>query len=90
MSRLSTSQRSAIEATIRDLATDALSRGMPEWDRDTCNACADLKPKVGFVNYTGHRLCNDCAVAYEIKTAEHEVNSVQQYIQSRHKPAKRS
>ncbi len=83
MAKLNIRQRAAIAATIRRFAEEAIARGMPPWQRDTCPACGGFKPKAGFVPYPDGKLCGECALEFEIALAEKEVPGLAQFVERR-------
>lgn len=88
MAKLNIRQRAAIAATIRRFAEEAIARGMPPWQRDTCPACTGFKPKAGFVQYADGKLCGECALDFEIALAEKDVPGLPQFVERR-QPRKR-
>ena len=45
-----------------------------------CDACGQLKPLAGFVEYTGYRLCNDCVLIAETGFALNKISTIEDVI----------
>lgn len=45
-----------------------------------CDACGQLKPLAGSVEYTGYRLCNDCVLIAETGFALNKISTIEDVI----------
>lgn len=45
-----------------------------------CDACGQLKPLAGSVEYTGYRLCNDCVLIAETGFALNKISTIDEVI----------
>ena len=45
-----------------------------------CDACGQLKPLAGSVEYTGYRLCNDCVLIAETGFALNRISTIEDVI----------
>ena len=47
-----------------------------------CHNCGRPKPSAGTVYYSRYRLCNDCALRYELARANGDVQTAEDFIQT--------
>jgi len=80
MGKLSDSERKAIIERIRSLALKELQPGVFTGTRAICHNCGHAKPLAGSIRYSQYRLCNDCALQYEIAKAECRVQTIDDFI----------
>lgn len=80
MSRLSDSERRAITERIRGLELKHLQAGISTGSRVICHNCGYAKPSATAVRYGRYRLCNDCAIWYELAKAEGKVQNIKDFI----------
>lgn len=45
-----------------------------------CHNCGQAKPSAGTVYYARYRLCNDCALRYELAKANGDVQTAEDFI----------
>ena len=80
MGKLSDSERKAIIQRIHGLATKELQTGVSPSTRVICHNCGHAKPLAGAVRYGRYRLCNDCALQYELAKAEGDVQAIEEFV----------
>lgn len=80
MSNLSESERKMIEKRIQSLAQPHMSYGIFTGSRSICHNCGYAKPVIGAVQYGNYRLCNDCALQYELYRAEGSVKNIEDFV----------
>lgn len=80
MGKLSDSERKAIIQRIHGLATKELQTGVSPSTMVICHNCGHAKPLAGAVRYGQYRLCNDCAVQYELAKAEGNVQTIEDFV----------
>lgn len=78
MSKLSESERKAITERIRGLVRMHVESNMST--RAICHNCGNAKPLAGAVHYGRYRLCNDCALRYELAKAKGDVQSIEDFV----------
>lgn len=80
MNKPSKSERKAISERIRDLMRMYVESDMSTGKRVICHNCGNAKPLAGAVYYGRYRLCNDCALRYELAKAEGDVQSIEGFV----------
>ena len=80
MGKLSDSERKVITERIRGLALKRLEVGVSTGTRVICHNCGHAKPVAGSVHYGRYRLCNDCALQYELAKAEGAVQTIEDFV----------
>ena len=80
MGKLSDSERKAISERIGDLELKHLQAGISTGSKVICRNCGHAKPLVGSVRYGRYRLCNDCALRYELAKAEGDVQTIEDFV----------
>lgn len=80
MGKLPDSKRKDITERIRGLATEHLQEGIPSGSRIICHNCGHTKLLVGSARYGRYRLCNDCALEYDLALAEGKVKNIEDFI----------
>lgn len=80
MGKLSESERKAITGRIRGLVRMHVGSDMSTGNRVICHNCGHAKPLAGAVHYDRYRLCNDCALRYELAKAEGDVQSIEDFV----------
>ena len=80
MNKLSESERKAITKRIRGLLRMHEESDMSTGNRVICHNCGHAKPPAGAVHYGRYRLCNDCALRYELAKAEGDVQSIEDFV----------
>jgi len=82
MGKVSDSERKAITQRIRSLALEHLQAGVSNSTMVICHNCGRAKPLAGVVRYGRYRVCNDCALNYELAKAEGDVQTIENFILS--------
>ena len=85
MGKLSDNERKVITERIRGLRLEHKQAGISTQTMVICDKCRKVKPLVGAVHYGPYRLCNDCALGYELTKAAGDIKSIEDFI-----PASRS
>jgi len=80
MEKLSDLERKAITARIRGLVLKEHQMGVSAGTKVICHNCGYTKPLAGAVRYGNYRLCNDCALKYELARAEGDVQTIEDFI----------
>lgn len=80
LNKLSDSERKAITARIRKLYLMRLKAGVSSDSMLRCHCCAHTRPAAGAVVYGRFRLCNDCALSYELARAEAKVKTIEEFV----------
>ena len=80
MGKLSESERKAITERIRSLALEHLQAGVSDNTLAICHNCGRSKPLAGVVQYDRYRVCNDCALRYELAKAEGDIQNIEDLI----------
>jgi len=80
MGKLCDSERKAVTERIRGLALKELQTGVSPSTRVICHNCGYAKPLAGAVRYGRYRLCNDCALQYELAKAEGNVQTIEDFV----------
>lgn len=80
MGKLSDSEKKEITERIHGLGLKHLQAGIPSSSRAICHNCGDAKLLVGSVHYGRYRLCNDCALRYELAKAEGDIQTIEDFV----------
>lgn len=80
MGKLSDLERKAITERIRSLELKHLQAGISTDSRVICHKCRHAKPLAESVRYGRYRLCNDCALRYEVAKAEGDVQTIKDFV----------
>ena len=80
MGRLSDSERKAIIEKVRAVESQHAQAGVSAGSRIICHNCGHARPLRGAVRYDRYRLCNDCALRYELALAEGEVKTIGDFV----------
>lgn len=80
MSKLSDSDRKRITERIRSLVQKHIQAGVSSDSRAICHNCGHTKPLIGSVHYGRYRLCNDCALQYELAKAGDDVQTIEDFV----------
>jgi ABC-type phosphonate transport system ATPase subunit len=80
MGKLSDSERKRIIESIRSLVQKHTETGLSSDSRAICHNCGHAKPLTGSVHYGRYRLCNDCALSYELAKAQGDVKDVEDFV----------
>lgn len=80
MGKLSNSERKAIRERIRGLGLKDLRTGISTGSRVICHNCGHAKLLAESVRYDQYRLCNDCALRYELAKAEGDVETIEDFV----------
>jgi len=80
MSKLSDSDRKRITERVRSLVQKHIQAGVSSDSRAICHNCGHAKPLIGSVHYGRYRLCNDCALCYELAKARGDVENVEDFV----------
>jgi CRISPR/Cas system-associated protein Cas10 (large subunit of type III CRISPR-Cas system) len=75
-------QREAIVEAMRILAEEDRARGVDMQSEFTCALCGLPRTLVGSVLYEQVRLCNACALDYEVARIGHQAGSAADYVAS--------
>lgn len=78
MHKLSHPETKAITRKVRSLMTQDLARGVS--GSVLCHNCGRVKPLAGTVYHSHYRLCNDCALSYELAKANGDVQNAEDFI----------
>ena len=78
--KISDSKRKAITEKIRRLALKELQAGVSSGTRVICHNCGHAKPLAGAVRYGRYKLCNDCALQYELAKAGGNVQTIEDFV----------
>jgi len=80
MGELSNLDRQAISKRIRGLVQKHLEMGVSADTRVICHNCGHAKSLAGTVHYGRYRLCNDCALQYEVTKAKGDVQTIEDFV----------
>ncbi len=80
MDKSSDSESKEISKRIRGLKLKHLQAGISTGSRVICHNCGHAKPLAGSVQYGRYRLCNDCALRYELAKAEGHVQTIEDFV----------
>ncbi len=81
-------KKQEITRQVRGLAVKHLQMGVSVGTLVICRSCGYAKPIIGATCYGKYRLCNDCALSYELARAEGKINDIESFIQQQ-KPERR-
>lgn len=80
MGKLPDSKRKAISEKIRGLELKHMQAGVSTSTKVMCHKCGHYKPLAGADRYGQYRLCNDCALRYELAKAEGDVQTIEDFV----------
>jgi hypothetical protein len=80
MGELSGSEKEEIFRKMRSLVQTHLKAGISAGSLVLCHNCGYAKPLVGATRYGKYRLCNDCALKYELNKAEGRVKNIEDLV----------
>ena len=80
MGRISDSKREKITETIHNLRQKRAEFGVSSSSLAICHNCGYARPLIDSVHYGRYRLCNDCALRYELAKAQGDVQKVEDFI----------
>ena len=80
MGEFSESKKEEIYRRIRSLVQTHLQAGISAGNLVLCHNCVYVKPLVGATRYGKYRLCNGCALKYELKKAEGRVKNIEDFV----------
>jgi uncharacterized protein (DUF983 family) len=80
MGRLSELERKRITESIRGLVQKHAEAGVSSGSRAICHNCGHARPLRGSVHYGRYRLCNDCALSYELAKARGDIKNVEDFV----------
>lgn len=80
MGKLSDTERKVITNRIRGLREEHMHAGISTQSMIMCDKCRKIKPLRGAARYGAYRLCNDCALGYELAKAAGDIKSVEDFI----------
>lgn len=80
MGKLPDVERQLITERIRSLLQKQLEMRVPASIKVICHNCGYAKPVAGAVSYGCYRLCNDCALQYELAKAEGDVQTIEDFV----------
>jgi hypothetical protein len=72
--------RQAISKRVRGLVWKHLEMGLSEDTRIMCHNCGHAKSVLGTMYYGRYRLCNDCALQYEIEKAKGDIQTIEDFV----------
>ncbi len=77
---LSDFERRAITERIRSVRRRHQDAGISGQTMIFCSSCRKVKPLLGAVSYSHFRLCNDCALHFELAKAVGDIKSIEDFI----------
>ena len=80
MGKLSDNERKVITERIRGLRLEHMHAGISTQSMVICDKCRKVKPLVGAAHYGPYRLCNDCALGYELAKVAGDIKSIKDFI----------
>lgn len=80
MGNLSESERKVITRRISGLVLKQLQAGVSTSAKAICHNCGYAKPLAVTIHYGRYRLCNDCALRYELAKAEGDVQTIEDFV----------
>jgi len=80
MGTLSDSEKKVIIEIIRGLRLEHRHAGISNQSMIKCDRCRKIRPLMGAARYGRYRLCNDCALDYELAKAEGCFKSIDDFI----------
>jgi hypothetical protein len=78
--KLSLDERMTIYRRVRMLGQKGTGKGAADNKMVLCHNCGRRVPWVGSMVYSRYHLCNDCALFFEIATAEGRVRDVEDFV----------
>lgn len=82
--RLKAGQVAAIRDAMQVLVKEDLAKGVSQDNRLYCDACEQVQPAAGFIQYDRYAVCNRCAIEYEIAHARGIADTAGQYVRDKH------
>lgn len=71
-----------MQAVIHQMKLDDIEENPDsEFEIFTCSACAKDAPLAGSIQYSKHRLCNDCVLLYELALKFGKVKNIEEYME---------
>ena len=71
-----------MQAVIHQMKIDDIEENPDsEFEMFTCSACAKEAPLAGSIQYSVHRLCNDCVLMYELALKLGKVKNIDEYME---------
>lgn len=80
MGKLSDSAKEKITQGVRSRVQSHPSLGISTGSRVIYHNCGYAKPLIGAARYGKYRICNDCAVQYELGKAEGRVKNIEDFV----------
>ena len=80
MGNLSESERRVIARRISGLVLKQLQAGVSINAKVICHNCGYTRPLAVTIRYGRYRLCNDCALRYELAKAEGDVQTIEDFV----------
>jgi hypothetical protein len=80
MGNLSESEKKVITRRISGLVLKQLQAGVSTSANVICHNCGYTKPLAVTIHYGRYRLCNDCALRYELAKAQGDVENVEDFV----------
>lgn len=80
MGNLSDSEIKIITRRISGLVLKQLQAGVSINAKVICHNCGYAKPLAVTIRYGRYRLCNDCALRYELAKAEGDVQTIEDFV----------
>ena len=70
-----------MQAVIHQMKIDDIEENPDsEFELFTCSACAKDMPLAGSIQYSNHRLCNDCVLMYELALKLGKVQNIEEFM----------
>lgn len=76
-------QFEAISEAMKLIVEEDRERGVDLEARLSCPACGAEQPLVGSVEYEGVRLCNKCAIGFEVARVDRTAGSCAEFVAQR-------
>ena len=71
-----------MQAVIHQMKIDDIEENPDsEFELFTCSACAKDMPLAGSIQYSNHRLCNDCVLMFELSLKLGKVENIDEYME---------
>ena len=71
-----------MQAVIHQMKIDDIEENPDsEFEMFTCSACAQEAPLAGSIQYSVHRLCNNCVLMYELSLKLGKVNNIDEFME---------
>ena len=80
MGNISKSERKIITRRINGLVLKQLRAGVSTSAEVICHNCGYNKPLALTIPYGRYRLCNDCALRYELAKAEDDIQTIEDFV----------